>query len=107
MLVCTGFLSYQGPFNQDFRQQLTAQWQKLLTDYKLPFSASMNVTSYLANSILVNEWSQQGLPSDELSVQNAIIVTKATRYPLIIDPQGQGKAWIKRLSSNAELQVRP
>ncbi|KAF6020163.1 DNAH5 [Bugula neritina] len=105
VFLSTAFLSYSGPFNQDFRVNLNRNWQKELKTRKIPFTADLNVISMLVQATTITEWNLEGLPNDELSTQNGIIVNKASRYPLLMDPQGQGKAWVKRREQANELQL--
>jgi dynein heavy chain len=63
------------------------------------------VTKFLVDDAEVGEWVLQGLPTDELSVQNGIMVTRASRYPVLIDPQGQGRAWIASREEANQLKV--
>uniref|UniRef100_A0A8C0Z8U1 Dynein axonemal heavy chain 8 n=1 Tax=Cyanistes caeruleus TaxID=156563 RepID=A0A8C0Z8U1_CYACU len=106
ILLCTGFLSYCGPFNQDFRNLLLKDlWETELRAHKIPFSDDLNLISMLVDQPTISEWNLQGLPGDHLSIQNGIIVTKASRYPLLVDPQTQGKLWVKNKEQDNELQV--
>ncbi|XP_039610081.1 dynein heavy chain 5, axonemal-like [Polypterus senegalus] len=105
VLLATGFLSYSGPFNQEYRNLLIQLWKKEMSVNKIPYSEDINLISMLVDTTTISEWNLQGLPNDDLSIQNGIIVTKASRYPLLIDPQGQGKIWIKNREKHNDLQV--
>lgn len=43
----------------------------------------------LADPFEIRQWNTEGLPRDSLSTENAILVTRGRRWPLMIDPQDQ------------------
>jgi len=102
LLMC-GFMSYAGPFNADFRNILLTNWRKELETRSIPFTKDLNLIDQLVSNTTIGEWGLQGLPNDDLSLQNGIIVTKATRFPLLIDPQMQGKGWIKNREAKNDM----
>ena len=104
VLAC-GFLSYSGPFNQEFRTRMVEVWKTILKNKSIPFSGDFDAMRMLVNDSENSEWSLQGLPTDELSLQNAAIVTKGSSFPLLIDPQGQGKLWVKDKEKHNDIQI--
>ena len=49
-------------------------------------------------------WNIQGLPSDAFSTENGVMVTRGTRWPLMVDPQEQANKWIRNMEG-ATLKV--
>jgi len=106
VILATGFLSYCGPFNQEFRNYLLKEcWESEMKSIGIPYTDGLDLIEMLTDSVQIGAWQLEGLPTDDLSIQNAIIVTKASRYPLLIDPQGQAKTWIKKREGSNHLQV--
>lgn len=72
------------------------QWQTDLLTRKVPLSQPFKLECIMTNDVEVTAWASEGLPGDELSIQNGLLTTRAARWPLCIDPQMQAVAWIKR-----------
>ena len=68
-------------------------------------SAKFSLAAVLGEPVAIREWKLQGLPSDSFSVDNAIIMMRSSRYPLLIDPQDQAGQWLRR--AEAEMAVGP
>ena len=60
VVMLTGFLSYAGPFNQEFRTKLLSNWKKELADRKVPYSPDLHVTNTLVDQPTIGEWNLQG-----------------------------------------------
>lgn len=63
----------------------------------VPTSPKLNMVTFLVKPPVVRDWNIQGLPTDNFSIENGIIVTRSGRWPLIIDPQSQAWIWIKTM----------
>jgi dynein heavy chain, axonemal len=99
------FVSYLGPFNRAFRNDLLAAVAASCAALGVPATPDLQVSLFLAEETEIGQWGVEGLPSDDLSVQNGILVTRAVRPPLLIDPQGQGRAWLLKREEAAGLRV--
>lgn len=66
-----------------------------MTEKKIMYPSNFSLTTTLFDQITVRDWILEGLPNDNVSIDNAIIAKKGKRYPLMIDPQSQANRWLK------------
>lgn len=96
-IVMSVFLSYGGAFNRSYREHMILnETTELCSKYGLSVTNGLDPATFLVGDEEIACWAEEGLPGDPLSLQNGILVTRATKYPLLIDPQGQGRAWLAK-----------
>eukprot|EP00659_Diplonema_papillatum_P003027 gene3027-4758_t len=97
VLIASGCVAYLGPYTSEYRTRYVQKWCAELDAHKLPRSENCSLIRTCGDPVAIQQWGIQGLPSDSLSTENAIILSKTSRWPLMIDPQGQANAWIKNM----------
>ena len=96
-LIGAGMVAYAGAFTASFRQELEAQWREGIKKLHIDCSESITMKSLLEDAVKTKIWTAASLPNDNLSIENAIIMFKSRRWPLMIDPQNQANKFIKNL----------
>jgi len=101
-LLTSAFLCYAGTFTFEFRKQFIHDFlESNLRTLGVPLSEPFNLQALLTDDNELNSWAADGLPGDELSVQNGMLTMRAKRFPLCIDPQMQAVKWIKSREGSA------
>jgi len=101
VLLVASFISYLGCFTKQYRLELfERKWLPFMKKLpkQIPLSlgyVGANVLSLLTDDALIAQWNNEGLPSDNMSTENATILTNSVKWPMMIDPQLQGIKWIK------------
>jgi dynein heavy chain len=54
---------------------------------EIPISCEEDLLPVLVDDAQIAKWNTEGLPSDRMSAENAMILSYSERWPLMIDPQ--------------------
>ncbi|KAI8620571.1 dynein heavy chain and region D6 of dynein motor-domain-containing protein [Chytriomyces sp. MP71] len=100
IFICAASVAYYGAFTSVYRQDLVLIWMRKCQEFQVPVTENFNLTEHLVDPAVVRDWNIQGLPADQLSTENGILVTRGRRWPLMIDPQGQANRWIRNMEGN-------
>lgn len=94
VLVSAAFLAYGGFFDQHYREVMWQEWSSHLIEANIKFKPELSFTEYLSTADDRLNWQSKSLPSDNLTTENAIMLKRFNRYPLIIDPTGQATTFL-------------
>ena len=104
VIICSAFLTYCGFFDQLYRNLLLTTWKHYLDKYGLKYKKELSISEYLSTPSERMVWQSHKLPADELCSQNAIIMKRYNRYPLVIDPSGQAVEFILSYYSERKIE---
>ena len=94
VLLSAAFLAYGGFFDQHYREVMWQEWASHLHEANINFKPELSLTEYLSTADDRLSWQSKSLPSDNLTTENAIMLKRFNRYPLIIDPTGQATTFL-------------
>ncbi|XP_047365165.1 dynein axonemal heavy chain 3-like isoform X3 [Vespa velutina] len=105
VLLSSGVVAYLGAFTVEYRNDLIAQWHASCTRENIPCGKHFSLIDILGEPVKIRSWTIYGLPADNFSIENGIIVKNADRWPLMIDPQNQANKWVKNMEKENKLTV--
>eukprot|EP00963_Diacronema_lutheri_P008805 scaffold776_cov347-Pavlova_lutheri.AAC.3 len=105
VLLSSAVVAYQGAFTPSYRKILLEQWERCLNQVGILHSRNTSIARTLGDPVTIQCWNAGGLPADDISIENAIIVANSRRWPLMIDPQGQASRWIRNMEKDNGLEV--
>ncbi|TPX35722.1 hypothetical protein SmJEL517_g02025 [Synchytrium microbalum] len=105
VLISAGVLAYLGAFTKIYRAEGAADWVERCRAAAIPCADSFSLSKVLGDPIKIRAWTIAGLPTDQFSIDNGIIVQNARRWPLMIDPQGQANKWVKNMERERNLVI--
>ncbi|TRY75069.1 hypothetical protein TCAL_08574 [Tigriopus californicus] len=88
-LLGSAFLVYLSNAPENERKRFLGAWQEMLGINKF------DLNHFLSSERDILQWRSEGLPSDNLSVENAMCILQSILSPYLIDPSSRAAEWLK------------
>ena len=90
-------MGYAGPFNADFRSCCCASASRPTASRSgVPVTATSSITAFMVDEGTIGDWAHRGPAARRALGAERHHGDALVKWPLLIDPQGQGLSWIKR-----------
>ena len=87
-VIGAGVINYLGPFPLSYREQTITDWRADLLNETIRVSNPFSLQEIFGDPLVISEWTNiMKLPNDPVSIDNAIMMRKSRRFPLLVDPQ--------------------
>lgn len=87
VLLTSGFITLLSAFPLKYRLKCVEKWSKFLNDEGFQCTPEFVFAELFGDSYEIRRWHQNHLPTDTMSVDNALVISKTKRYSLLIDPE--------------------
>ncbi|TMS07235.1 Cytoplasmic dynein 2 heavy chain 1 [Larimichthys crocea] len=98
-MLAAAFITYLSAAPEDRRRHCLETWM-----------AQSGLQKFDLRSFLCSEseqliWKSQGLPSDDLSMENALVILQSVACPFLIDPSSRATEWLRTHLKEHRLEV--
>ncbi|KAJ2451292.1 dynein heavy chain [Coemansia sp. RSA 2336] len=100
-LLAAALLSYGGLYDQHYRDLLIARWTAQAARAGIQVRPDMRLSEFLSEPAERLAWQSCGLPDDALAMENAAMLLRFNRYPLLIDPSGAATRFLEQRAQEA------
>lgn len=97
LVLATCFITYLGLFEGQYREKMLQEvWRDIMEPLQIHHTVFLSIRSLLGNEEIVSGQILKGLPSDNVSIENMIILQETSLSYLIVDPEGQALRFFKK-----------
>ncbi|XP_076002176.1 cytoplasmic dynein 2 heavy chain 1 isoform X2 [Genypterus blacodes] len=98
-MLAAAFITYLSAAPEDRRRHCLETWMSQSGLQKF------DLRSFLCTESEQLIWKSQGLPSDDLSMENALVILQSVACPFLIDPSSRATEWLRTHLKENRLEV--